>query len=155
MGAVFHRTAMAMDFARKILLDAPASSTSSGLFLAAPRRTGKSTFLREDLRPELEAQGALVIYTDLWENRKADPGHVIAAAVRQEMNKHEGVIARLAKAAGVDRVNVGGLSFALEKTGLNQGISLVAAFSALSDEARKMIVVIIDEAQHAICYVRR
>ena len=150
MGAVFHRKAIAMDFARKILLDAPASSTSSGLFLAAPRRTGKSTFLREDLWPELEAQGALVIYTDLWENRKAEPGHVIAAAVRQEMNKHEGVIARLAKAAGVDRVNVGGLSFALEKTGLNQGISLVAAFSALSDEARKMIVVIIDEAQHAI-----
>ncbi len=150
MGAVFHRKTIALDFARKILLDAPASSTSSGLFLAAPRRTGKSTFLREDLRPELEAQGALVIYADLWENRKADPGHVIAAAVRQEMNKHEGVIARLAKAAGVDRVNVGGLSFALEKTGLNQGVSLVAAFSALSDETRKMIVVIVDEAQHAI-----
>lgn len=33
---------------------------SSGLFLAAPRRTGKSTFLQLDLRPELEARDSRV-----------------------------------------------------------------------------------------------
>jgi hypothetical protein len=31
----------------------------NGLFLAAPRRTGKSTFLQADLMPALEAAGAV------------------------------------------------------------------------------------------------
>ena len=36
----------------------------NGLFLAAPRRTGKSTFLQSDLKPELERQGMVVVYVD-------------------------------------------------------------------------------------------
>lgn len=71
---VFYRPQLAASLAQNILHVAPTSASSSGLFLAAPRRTGKSTFLREDLRPQLEGQGALVVYADLWENRKADPG---------------------------------------------------------------------------------
>ncbi len=35
---------------------------SSGLFLAAPRRTGKSTFLTVDLLPELRRRGAVPVY---------------------------------------------------------------------------------------------
>lgn len=35
------------------------------LFLAAPRRTGKSTFLRQDLAPEAENLDWLPIYVDL------------------------------------------------------------------------------------------
>lgn len=46
----------------------------SGLFLAAPRRTGKSTFLREDLVPEVERRGWIAIYVDLWADRARDPG---------------------------------------------------------------------------------
>ena len=34
----------------------------SGLFLSGLRRTGKTTFLRNDLIPALEQEGALVIY---------------------------------------------------------------------------------------------
>ena len=41
---IFHRTALADDLAAR-LLAAPTTS-GSGLFLAAPQRTGKSTFLR-------------------------------------------------------------------------------------------------------------
>jgi len=136
--------------ADKVLYVPPGSASSSGLFLAAPRRTGKSTFLREDLRPQLEAKGALVLYADLWENRKADPGSVIIAAVRAELAKHEGVVARLARASGMDKVSVGGMSFSLDRIGLGNGISLSSAFAALSDETKKAIVLIIDEAQHAI-----
>ena len=36
----------------KTILDA-----ASGLFLSAPRRTGKSTFMREDLTPAMAARG--------------------------------------------------------------------------------------------------
>ena len=115
MGNFFHRTQLAADMADKILQIAPGSASSSGLFLAAPRRTGKSTFLCEDLRPALQAQGALVLYADLWVNRKADPAMVIIAAVRSELSQHEGVISRLARSSGMDKVNVGGLFFSLSR----------------------------------------
>ncbi|MBV5332068.1 ATP-binding protein, partial [bacterium] len=45
----------------KLFDDAP-----NGLFLAAPRRTGKSTFLQVDLQPALEKRGVVVVYVDLW-----------------------------------------------------------------------------------------
>ncbi len=54
----------------------------SGLFLAAPRRTGKSTFMREDLVPALKARGVVTTYVDLWEDRQRDPGLLIVDAVR-------------------------------------------------------------------------
>jgi len=146
----FHRTALAADIAGKVLLVSATSASSSGLFLAAPRRTGKSTFLREDLRPQLEQRKALVVYADLWEDRKSDPGEVIVSAVRAELAKHEGVVKRLAKAAGMEKVALGGVSFSLDRVGLGDGVSLSAALAALSDECQCPIVLIIDEAQHAI-----
>jgi hypothetical protein len=147
---VFHRAKLAADLARK-LLEAPVTSASgSGLFLAAPRRTGKSTFLREDLRPALEALGALVIYVDLWEDRSADPGEVIVAGIRAALAQRDGLVKRLARSSGLEKVTVGGIAFSLEKVGLAKGVSLSAALSALSDESKKIIVLIIDEAQHAI-----
>ena len=50
------------------------SHYGSGLFLTAPRRTGKSTFMREDLVPALKDRGVLTTYVDLWEDRQRDPG---------------------------------------------------------------------------------
>ncbi|MCY1270052.1 hypothetical protein D9M68_184970 [compost metagenome] len=147
---VFRRKALAAQLAAKIQEVSPTSASSSGLFLTAPRRTGKSTFLREDLRPALEDLGTLVVYADLWEDRRADPGEVVVGAVRAELAKHEGVITRLARAAGMDKVAVGGLSFSLDRVGLGEGISLSAALAALSDESNKPIVLVIDEAQQSI-----
>lgn len=49
----------------------------SGLFLAAPRRTGKSTFLRRDLKPMLEERGQVVLYVDLWADRSVDPAELM------------------------------------------------------------------------------
>ena len=147
---VFHRTAMAQDIASKLVRPPATSASGSGLFLAAPRRTGKSTFLREDLRPALEALGVLVVYADLWENKAADPGVVIIGAIRGALAQREGVVARLARATGMEKVTVGGLGFNLDKVGMPDGASLSAALSALSDETQRLIVLIIDEAQHAI-----
>lgn len=150
MNSLFKRTELAAEIADKILFTSPTSASSSGLFLAAPRRTGKSTFLREDLRPQLEAKGALVLYVDLWENRQTDPGAAIVNAIRTELAKHDGVLKRLAKSTGLDKVSFAGTSFTLDKLGLAQGISLSAALSALSDDVQTPIVLVIDEAQHAI-----
>ena len=138
MPALFHRPQLAEKIAQVILTSGAISAASSGLFVSAPRRTGKSTFMREDLRPLLQSQRVLVLYADLWANKQSDPGEVILAAVRQELMLHEGVIAKLARASGMDKV------------GLGKEITLSQALVALSEETRKMLVLIVDEAQHAI-----
>lgn len=147
---IFHRTTLAEDLSSRLLATPATSASGSGLFLAAPRRTGKSTFLREDLRPALEQRGALVIYADLWADRTADPGDVVVAAIRETLAQREGVIARLARSSGLDKVTVGGLAFTLDKVGLAKGVTLSTALAALSDDAQTVVVLIVDEAQHAI-----
>lgn len=148
---VFHRPKVAEAIAAMVLDASPTSGYASGLFLAAPRRTGKSTFLREDLRPQLEQQGALVLYADLWEDRQADPGDVIVKCVRAELAKHAGVVAKLARSVGLEKVTVAGaLTMTLDRVGLGADVSIAAALAELSDATQQPIVLIIDEAQHAI-----
>ena len=149
-GILYHRPALAARLSKLILQVAVGSAASSGVFLAAPRRTGKSTFAREDLRPALEAAGAIVLYADLWKDLTKDPGLVIVEAVREAVGRTEGFITRLAKSSGMEKVAVGGLNFSLDKIGLGKDIDLTTALVALSDESRKIIVLMIDEAQHAI-----
>ena len=147
---LFQRPELAERLAKQILVIGVGSAASSGVFLAAPRRTGKSTFVREDLRPALEAKGALVVYADLWANPTADPGNVIVNAIRASLASNDGVVLRLAKSAGMDKLSVGGVSFDLDRVGLGKDVSLTDALVALSDETKKIIVLMIDEAQHAI-----
>ena len=95
--------------------------------------------------------GALVVYVDLWANKKADPGEAITAAIRTKLAKHDGAIKKLSKALGLEKLGVpGGTTFNLASIGTPQGASLSATLAALSDEEKKVIVLIIDEAQHAI-----
>ncbi|WP_285353621.1 ATP-binding protein [Pseudomonas sp. ME-P-057] len=147
---VYHRPELAARLAKLIMQVAVGSSASSGVFLAAPRRTGKSTFAREDLRPALENAGAIVLYADLWQDLTKDPGLVIVEAIREAVGRNDGFITRLAKASGIEKVAVGGLNFSLDKIGLGKDIDLSTALVALSDESQKLIVLMIDEAQHAI-----
>lgn len=147
---VFHRPRLAENLARQILAVSVGSAHDSGVFIAAPRRTGKSTFLREDLRPVFEASDAIVVYADLWANPSADPGTVIVSAIRSALAETDGVLLRLAKGAGLSKLGIAGaMSFDLGRVGLGAEVSLTEALVALSDETTKMIVLIIDEAQHA------
>lgn len=148
---LFHRPELANKLAKQVLQSGAGSAASSGVFLAAPRRTGKSTFVREDLRPAFEAEGSLVVYADLWANPSADPGAVIVNAIRASLATSEGAILRLFKGAGLSKVTVGGaINFDLDRVGLGKDVSLTEALVALSDQFKKMIVLVIDEAQHAI-----
>lgn len=90
------------------LIGAGIEDARSGLFLAAPRRTGKSTFLRQDLIPELTRLGWLPVYVDLWAKKDSDPGQLIATAVKSALTQFDGMIAKLAKASGLEKVNVFG-----------------------------------------------
>lgn len=127
------------------------SDAHNGLFLAAPRRTGKTTFLRSDLTPALEAQGITVVYVDLWSNPRRDPGELIAEAIASSLRQHQGFVARAASAAGLESVNVGGvLKIDTRQIGKLEGASLADALGALIASTRSPLALIVDEAQHAL-----
>ena len=71
----FHRPGLAESYCDS-LGGQGLSDSRSGLFLAAPRRTGKSTFLREDLLPAMKKRGWTTIYVDLWADKSKDPAEV-------------------------------------------------------------------------------
>lgn len=147
---VYHRPELAARLSKLIMQVAVGSSASSGVFLAASRRTGKSTFCREDLRPALEKEGAIVLYADLWQDLTKDPGSIIVEAVREAVGRDQGSINRLAENAGMKKLVIGDLDFSLDIIGIGKDISLTTALVALSIESQKLIVLMIDEAQHAI-----
>jgi hypothetical protein len=121
------------------------------LFLAAPRRTGKSTFLQADLKPALEAAGAVVAYVDLWADPRRDPGSLIADAVARALAPRLGVVSRAAKAAGLESVTIGGaLKIDVSKIGKIDGVTLPDALRALHEAAKAPVALIVDEAQHAL-----
>jgi AAA domain len=51
----------------------------------APRRTGKTIFLRKDLTPAAEAAGFTVAYADLWQTR-LKPGIAIVRGLEEALN---------------------------------------------------------------------
>lgn len=148
--SIFHRPALGARLAAQILHSSPTSASPSGVFLAAPRRTGKSTFVREDLRPALEARQAVVIYVDLWADRNVDPSELLAAAIRAELNRYDHVVKRIAKGVGISGAKLGGVEFSLDRIGIGKEVTLAQALAVLSDEAKQPIVIVIDEAQHAL-----
>ena len=80
---------------------------TSGLFLTAPRRTGKSTFLRHDLRPAMEKAGALVVLVDLWAKRDQDPVLLVWAALRDAILATQAGFNRTLRKGGVDSYGIG------------------------------------------------
>ena len=102
------RTSLAAGLADALQGKNPFSDAPNGLFLAAPRRTGKSTFLQADLMPELARRQVVGVYVDLWADQNRDPGTLIAEAVGRALLKQLGVVAKTARSAGLESINVGG-----------------------------------------------
>ncbi|NVZ82820.1 hypothetical protein HX836_13495 [Pseudomonas yamanorum] len=124
---------------------------SSGMFLAAPRRTGKSTFLRNDLIPECRARGWLPVYVDLWMNREIDPAELISGAIGKALGEFESAVSKAAKKAGIEKISLlRTLSWDFTKPQLPAGTTLTHALDVLHQISGQMIVLIVDEAQHAL-----
>lgn len=152
----FHRPQLASDMADQLLQPKGLmKKVRSGLFLGGLRRIGKTTFLRGDLIPALEAQGAIVVYVDLWSNTAVKPSDLLLGAVRKTLadleradSKAVGVLKRL---KGLDLGAAGfKFGFSLVELGKNEGNTLAGAFSELVHLAKTDVVVIIDEVQHAL-----
>jgi hypothetical protein len=123
MTSIYRRPELAAQMAKQLLnpgvLD---EGLRSGLFLSGLRRTGKTTFLINDLIPALEESGALVIYVDLWSDTQTNPAVLVLAAVRRT----------------------------LTRVGTEGGPTLAQALTEVVDQAKTNVVMIIDEVQHAI-----
>jgi hypothetical protein len=91
-----------------------------------------------------------VLYVDLWVDRSADPGVVVVGAVRSALSAYDGIVTKIARKSGLSSVATGGVTFSVDNIGLGTAVSLSDALAALSDELKKPIVLIIDEAQQAI-----
>ena len=145
------RTALAEELVVALQGKTNFGDAHNGLFLAAPRRTGKTTFLRGDLAPALERAGAVVVYVDLWADAARDPGALIAEAIGRALQPHLGLVAKTAKKAGLEKVSLGGwLQVDTSRIGKVDGLTLVDALRALHDTAGKPVALVIDEAQHAL-----
>jgi hypothetical protein len=146
----YPRTSLAVSLADALQGKDVFSDAPNGLFLAAPRRTGKSTFLQADLMPELERRKVVVVYVDLWADQKRDPGSLIAEAVGRALMKQLGVVAKTAKSAGLESISVGGIKIDTSKIGKVDGSTLTDALRALAEASKTPVALVIDEAQHAL-----
>jgi hypothetical protein len=148
---IFHRPELAQQLLSALQGKLAFSDAQNGLFLAAPRRTGKSTFLMQDLVPALKSAGVAVVYVDLWADKRRDPGSLIADAIGRELADHLGIVAKTAKAVGLDKVTVAGaLQIDTSKIGKADGLTLADALKNLTKISKKPVALIIDEAQHAL-----
>ncbi len=156
MSSISRRPALAAEMASQLLnpgvLD---EGLRSGLFLSGLRRTGKTTFLVNDLIPALEEAGALVIYVDLWSDTRTSPAVLLLAAVRKtftELQTPASNILQKLKRVGSADVGAFGFKFGfkLDSLGAEGGPTLAQALTELVDQAKTNVVLIVDEVQHAI-----
>ena len=150
---VFHRTAYAEQMAQQLLQPSPLQmNVRSGVLLSGIRRVGKTTFLRQDLVPALEARGALVVYVDLWADRSKSPATLVLDAVRATLQQMQtpgsGLLQRF-KGLNLGAVGLT-LGFQIEHLGTPGGATLAQAFSELVAKARVDVVLIVDEVQQAL-----
>lgn len=143
------RKELAVAIAQRMTPD-PILGTQSGMFLAAPRRTGKSTFLRRELIPHLIEIGSFPIYVDLWSDRDADPGMLIADAIAKALDGLYNTAERLKSSFLPKSISVGGVAVELRAGESPRIGTLTEALVAIGDKADQDVVLIIDEAQHAL-----
>jgi hypothetical protein len=156
MSYYFARPTLATSIAQSLLHpDILNQGLRSGLFMSGLRRTGKTTFLLNDLIPALEQQGALVLYVDLWSDTKANPAQLVRDAIRSALTQLQtpgsALLAKLSRLSGVDVSMLGfKFSFKLDKLGEAGGAPLAQAVTELVDQVKREVVLIVDEVQQTI-----
>jgi hypothetical protein len=147
----YARPALAAQIADDLTGTTFLSDSQNGLFLAAPRRTGKTDFLKHDLKPELENRGLQVMYVDLWSDKKRSPSDLIADAIALALEASLGMVAKAAKGAGLKTIKLfGTLEVDTSKIGKIDGLTLPQALQLLHTATKQRLVLMIDEAQHAL-----
>lgn len=156
MTEVFLRPQLAREMARQLLKPfALDLGLRSGLFLSGLRRTGKTTFLINDLIPALKEGSALVIYVDLWTAPQSSPAELIHAAIRKVLSELQApspsTLQKL-KALRGKEIEATGFKYNLnlETLGVAGGTTLAEVLTEVVDRTKADVVLIVDEVQHAI-----
>jgi hypothetical protein len=127
------------------------TNAGSGLFLAGPRRVGKSTFLMEDLIPEAKTRSWLSVYVDLWSNKLVDPFLLITEAIKTSIAAQKGKLRKLARKIQLRKVSIlKTIELDFSKPGLPENITITDLLNDLIQLSGKPLLLIIDEAQHAL-----
>lgn len=147
---IYSRKELAEAYCEAIAGRNPLRDARSGLFLAAPRRTGKSTFLRQDLVPAVEVRDWYPIYVDLWSDKSRNPAELIADAIAAELEKFAPLPKRAIRALGFQKIGASGTTIDIGDGKASGGLTIPIALEQLWKKAGKPIVLIIDEAQHAL-----
>lgn len=153
---IFHRRALAEQMAGQIMNPTGFNvSILSGIFLSGIRRTGKTTFIKHDLMPALEALGAVVIYVDLWADTSIAPIQHVNSALRQKLveltTAGSKTISMLSRLRGLE-IEVPGFKFgfSVESVGEAGGPTIAQALTEVVAQAKTNVVLIVDEVQQAM-----
>src|SRR3984957_4611987 len=156
MSDIFHRRSLAGEMAAQLLrpgvLD---QALRSGLFLSGVRRVGKTTFLKQDLIPALETDGAIVIYVDLWSDTSVSPTALLQRAVRAKLGDLQDPLSAafsMLKKVVTAEVAARGFKFKfdLSKLGAPGGVTLADAFTEVVEQSGTDLVLIVDEVQQCL-----
>lgn len=146
----FRRTHLAEAYCDSLMGNGIANATT-GLFLAGPRRVGKTTFLIEDLIPEAEKRHWITVYVDLWSDKLCDPALLIAEAIKTSIAAHKSKVHQLAKKIRLSKINVlKTIELDFSKPGLPHNITITDLLHHLISLTKKPIMLVVDEAQHAL-----
>jgi hypothetical protein len=147
----FPRPKLAASFADELMGLTPLSDAPNGLFIAGERPTGKTQFIRLDLKPELERRGLLVLYVDLKTNVKLSVVDAVQQVLHQAVQDNLGLVSKTAKSMGLEKIGVpGAFGIDLRSVGKTEGLSFYQVLNLLNKATKKKIVFIVDEAQHAL-----
>lgn len=150
---LYHRTDYASDMAKQLLHPSALQlQVRSGVFLSGIRRIGKTTFLRQDLIPALEAMGALVVYVDLWADRSKSPAALVHEAVRTTLSQLATPGSRLLDRFKGLTIGAAGCTFGfqVDSVGKDGGATLAEVFTELVDKVQTSVVLIVDEVQQSL-----
>lgn len=121
----------------------------SGLHLAAPRRTGKTTFLRRDLAPAILEAGKFPIIIDLWEDRGRDPSDILRRRLGQTMDSIKSMPAKMLDRSRLKQISALGFSVSLSDLQPFSG-TIPEGLERVGAGVGRDVVLVVDEAQHAL-----
>ena len=150
---VFHRPEYAAQLSRQLLHPGVLEEgVRSGVFLSGIRRVGKTTFVRQDLIPALEEEGAVVIYVDLWTDVSKSPATLVYDAVKTTMAKFQNPEPDFLKRFKGGNIGAAGFAFGfqLDSVGAPGGTPLAQAVAELVKAVDTDVVLIVDEVQGAL-----
>jgi hypothetical protein len=146
----FHypRPELAAAIVRQLTPD-PIFGGLSGLHLAAPRRTGKTTFLRRDLVPEILDADKFPVIIDLWEDRGKDPSDIIRRRLGQTLDDLRGATEKAVDRTRLRRISALGFSVGLSDLKPFEG-TITEGLERVASGVQRDVVLVVDEAQQAM-----